>query len=166
MTSNWSIHIAALAAFTIPVLLAWMPAAALPMLPESAVHAVRAPLYADGSVQCSGADDLQDRVGEVSLRPVANGILFDVVLRGAAPNWDYYVELSQNGNCTAALQFYGFRTDGHGNGVFAGVYPADPGSYQFLVDVVSHPPTRVPRNPKHREIAPAHVLSVTLKPLR
>jgi hypothetical protein len=162
MTPKTLIKVAALLSCTIPAVLNWFPGSAIPVLSGSGTNAVTAPLYADGSVQCSGADDLSDRVGRVILRPVGNGIHFQVVLTGAAPNWDYYVELSQNGVCTGAQQFHGFKTGGNGNGVFKGVYAANPGSYLVLVDVVSDPSSSVPPDPKHREIAPSDLLSVSV----
>lgn len=124
--------------------------------------AVRAPLFADGSVQCAGADDTKDRVGIVELRPVVDGIEFHVVLEHGAPSWSYYVEMSRNGTCAEIQQFHGFTTDENGNGVFEGVYAADPGSYAILVDVVSDPPGSVPSDPALREIAPSALMGITL----
>jgi hypothetical protein len=43
-----------------------------------------------------------------------------------------------------------------------GVYAANPGTYLILVDVVSDPPSSIPPDPKHREIAPGELLAVSV----
>jgi hypothetical protein len=131
------------------------PAAALP---------VTTPLYADGSVNCDGADDLSYEVGTLLLRPVEEGVYFQVNLTHAARSWSYYVELSLNGTCSGSQLFKGFHTDKSGSGVFRGVYALPPGcSYQVFVDVVSDPPGHVPPDPRHREIAPSSPMQITLQ---
>ena len=42
-----------------------------------------ATLYADGSIECSGADDLSDPSGSATLLPVAGGVFSMSVLRAA-----------------------------------------------------------------------------------
>jgi len=163
MSSHPLVKLVVLSACAFPVLGAWSPDSQDPVVPPRARAPIGATLYADGSVGCSGADDLTERAGEVTLRAVPDGIAFQVVLAGAAANWPYYVELSRNGGCSVPQQFRGFRTDSHGNGVFTGVYRANRGDYSLLVDVVSDPGTRIPPNPKYREIAPADLISVVVK---
>jgi hypothetical protein len=129
---------------------------------QSGAHAVTAHLYADGSVQCSGADDVSNKVGKVVLKTVEEGVSFQVVLTHAASNWNYYVELSQGGTCREIQRFYGFKTGKNGNGVFKGVYAVNSGSYQLLVDVVSDPSSLVPPDPTHREIAPGELINIVV----
>ena len=126
------------------------------------VLGARAPLFADGSVSCSGADDLSQMVGIVRLIPTDGGLRFHALLLHGAPNWDYYVELSQEGSCKLPVKFHGFKTDANGFGLFEGQLTLAPGDYDLLVDVVSDPSSQVPPDPKLREIAPAQLLHVTL----
>jgi len=162
MTANIIVKVASILVCTIPMSLMWSANAPTPGLAEPGAHAVTASLYADGSVQCTGADDLSNRVGTVVLRPVGSGISFHVVLTDAAPAWDYYVELSQDGTCMNPQRFFGFTTGKNGNGVFKGVLATAPGSYQILVDVVSDPSSNIPPNPTHREIAPADLIRISV----
>ncbi len=121
-------------------------------------------LYADGTVGCTGADDLANPVGVVALRPVSDGVAFRVVLDGAAADWDYYVELAQpatGDECIGEIQgFFEFFTDEAGGGTHSGVYFAAPGTYQLLVDVVSN--QEVPPDPTHREIATSGFIEITV----
>ena len=110
-------------------------------------------LYADGSIDCEGADDLSLPAGQVILAPNPRGIRFAIRLYNAAANWDYYAEVQENlcfGGPTAI--YYGIRTDENGHAVFQGFYEADYGPHLILVDVVSHPPDNVPPDERHREI--------------
>lgn len=142
------------------VLLAFVPLSALPG-PQIG-STVSARLFADGSVECTGADDHSEPVGTALLRATELGIGFRVILKQAAPNWTYYVELSQDGDCSAPKKFFGLKTDIDGKGVLEGICAADAGPHAILVDVVSHVGGSVPPNPKYREIAPAALMHVTL----
>jgi hypothetical protein len=88
-------------------------------------------------VECTGADDHSEPVGTALLRATELGIGFRVVLTQAAPSWTYYVELSQDGDCSAPKKFFGLKTDIDGKGVLEGIYAADAGPHAILVDVVS-----------------------------
>jgi hypothetical protein len=158
MTKRTHSRVVAELGLALAVLLPWAPSAGAQA--RAAEGAVTATLYADGSVACDGADDLSSPSGSVTLRPVANGVEFQVALTGAASSWDYYVELSQGGVCQLAQQFHGLTTDGAGDGWLKGVYDVVPGTRELLVAVVSDPPNAVPPDPRDRELAPATTLVV------
>lgn len=122
---------------------------------------VRARLFADGSVDCTGADDRSQPVGLVTLSPRAGGTAFRVQLRLGASMayWPYFVELSLRGSCEHALRFYDFHLDGSGSGVFTGFYPASAGPQTVLVTVVSQT-LAAPADPKLRELAPGGLMQV------
>lgn len=119
-------------------------------------------LFADGDVRCSGIDDFSTPVGEVKLTTLSGKIDFQVKLKNAAQNWQYYVEFSQDGVCADSETFYGLTTDENGDGILKGSYPLPPGSYLFQVDVVSDPNTNIPPNWKHREISTNGFFEVTI----
>jgi len=124
--------------------------------------AVRATLFADGSVECGGADDTSRPVGTVALKATNGGVAFSVSLKlgPLGRHWPYYVELSQGGVCQAPVRVHGFATDAEGHGVFQGIVPMAPGPRSILVDVVST--AGVPPDPRLREIAPSGLLQVVV----
>src|SRR5688572_1069783 len=63
---------------------------------------VRAPLYRDGSISCSGADNTSKRGGQVVLFPAPGAVHFKVKLRNAQPNASYTVAVSEEPNCANA----------------------------------------------------------------
>ena len=136
-------------------------AIAIPALAGTNAHAMVEPIYADGSVGCPGADDVSNRVGTVMVRPVEEGVAFHLVLTDAAPNWNYYVELSQAGTCLNGVR-YTFSTGRNGQAIVDGIYPVSPGDYTILVDVVSNPSNNVPPDPTRREMAPGGLISITV----
>ena len=127
-------------------------------------RAVVATLYADGSVDCPDhwADDLSSPAGKVVFRTTADGVWFHIVFTDAAPNSEYNVAVNlEDGDCITGTQnFSGFTTNQNGKGVFSGTYITGPETYSIQVNVASI--IGVPPNPKHREIAPAGFVEITV----
>ena len=109
-------------------------------------------LYADGDIGCDGTTEVDQRVGRVIIKGTDYGIRYHVVFTHAAPNEEYQITLNgESGGCVSELQRnFGFTTNANGNGVFRGMYPADPGVYQININVVSD--DGVVADPAHREL--------------
>lgn len=110
---------------------------------------VRARLFRDGSVSCTGADDTSRRGGHVLALAHPGKVFFTVKLRNAEPNKAYTLAVSEEPNC-ANPQFFGPRTtDADGDTTFRGTYDTTPGEKNLLFNVS----TTNPQDPRNREIA-------------
>lgn len=117
-------------------------------------------LYADGSVSCTGADDLSRVAGSVTFVESAGQVLFSVSLDGAAPTTSYDLNISEEPTCTNVQSFPGaITTDADGDGSFTGSFAKAPGTYNFLVNFATSP---APADPTNREIATTNT-SVTVR---
>lgn len=109
----------------------------------------RAPLYRDGSISCSGADDTSRRGGNVILFPQPGVVHYKVNLRNAQPNTQYNVAVSEEPNCANAEFEGSVTTNGSGDGVFYGSYSVSSGNHNLLVNLVAPGGTT---NARNREI--------------
>lgn len=118
--------------------------------PDPDSDVVRAHLYRDGSIGCTGADDTSHGGGQVVLFPHPNAVHFKIKLKHAQPNTVYTVAVSEEPNCANA-QFYNnaITTDNNGKAVFYGTYATTPGQKTLLIDLVAPGGTT---NPINREI--------------
>ena len=112
------------------------------------------PMYATGEIGCDGAEERSNRVGRAVLRPVEDGVRYNIVLRNVAPDWDYYLELQvETADCQHVAAFVdGFTSNRRGKLRLRGVFDLPPGVYRVNVDVVSDPSDNVPPDSRHREI--------------
>ena len=114
---------------------------------------VRATLYRDGSISCTGADDTSKKGGKVILFPAPGVVHFKVKLRNAAPNAAYTVAISEEPTC-ANPQFYPpVTTDSNGNADIYGTYTTTAGTHDLLVNMS----TTTPDVPRNREIGTKNV---------
>lgn len=144
-------------------------AGALLVLPVAA-HAQQAvsrdfyryPLYADGSISCSGADDTSRHGGQVAIFPFhqgnTRGVYFKFKLRNVQPNRNYTIAVSEEPNCAHAVHYGTVRTDQFGNATFYGFYPASSGAHNLLFN--SSTSASGLNNPRFREVGTrnAHVV--------
>jgi hypothetical protein len=106
----------------------------------------RAPLYRDGSISCSGADDTSRRGGQVVVLPQPGKVQFKVKLRNAQPNTLYSLAISREPNCASA-QFYSAQTtDENGDADFYGTYNISSGNRNLLFDLVTNQTVTQARN--------------------
>jgi len=133
-----------------------------PALPPRVWSTVTRRLFADGSVDCTGADDTSQPVGTVTLASRNGGLSYDVqlALGPSMGGWPYFLELSLDGTCANRLQFP-FVLDPSGDARLAGFYPAPSGPQSVLVDLVSAA-LAAPPDPKLREIATSGLLWIAV----
>lgn len=121
-------------------------------IPAAADGAITQNLYADGDIGCDGTTQLDQPVGRVIVKGMKDGIRYQVVFTGAAPNEEYQITLNEKvEGCVSEVQRnFGFTTNSNGNGVFRVMYPTDPGVYEININVVSD--DGVVEDPAHREL--------------
>jgi hypothetical protein len=109
----------------------------------------RAPLYKDGSISCSGADDISVQGGEVVVLPQPGEVEFKVKLRNAQPDTAYSLAVSEEATCAAPVYYSAQTTDSNGDADFYGSYKTTAGSHNLLFDLGASGGTT---NPRDREI--------------
>lgn len=114
---------------------------------------VRSPLYRDGSISCTGADDTSRRGGQAVLLPQPGEVEFKVKLRNAQPDTEYKLAISKEPNCAHAKFYPPVTTDSNGDADIYGVYKVNAGSYNLLFDVVT---TETVTQARNREIGTAN----------
>jgi hypothetical protein len=132
-------------------------------VPAFGGEAISQVLYADGDIGCDGTTSLDQSVGRAIIQPRDDGVRFQVVFRGAAPNHEYEITLNEMDSVGCVLEVqrnFGFVTNQNGNGVFQGFYLTEPGDYSFNINVVSH--AELPDDPAHREIGTNGFVEVTV----
>jgi hypothetical protein len=121
--------------------------------PDAATRA----LFRDGSVSCTGADDLSHNGGRVSAlaQPQPTGapgtVFYNLHLRNASPNTTYTLNVSEEPNCTPIYETVtGIVTNAQGRADVYGDFQAPAGAHNFLFNLVA---TTTPNTPENREIA-------------
>ena len=108
-------------------------------------------LFADGSISCTGADDLSDPDGFVVLSPTVGGVAFEYNFIGAEPNRAYNIAVSREPSCGSPMFTGPLTTDAMGDGSFSGFYALAPGTYNLLMNSVTSASGL--SDPRHREIS-------------
>jgi hypothetical protein len=126
---------------------------ALPMAPALAQDPEfeRAPLFRDGSVSCSGADDTSTTGGRVLGLAHPGEVHFIVKLRGGEPNASYLLRVSEEPNCANVQDFAAKTTDAQGDATFYGTYNTTAGQHNLLFNLVTQETNL--QSPRNREIA-------------
>jgi hypothetical protein len=108
-------------------------------------------LYADGSIGCTGADDLSDPDGSVTVTAAAGAANYTINLMDAEPNRTYSVAISREPSCSSPSFPGTFTTDASGNGTFSNSYTLPSGTHTILVNMSTDAAGL--SDPRHREIS-------------
>jgi hypothetical protein len=128
-------------------------------------------VYGDGDVSCPelGASDESMPVGTVTYESSDDGLVVEIELTDAEPNWVYYVEVLDREFCDTDVPLLRadnandlLATDGSGSGsITLLVEDVDSGSLEVLVDIISALDPG-PADERLREMAPTNFTEVDI----